>query len=815
MATRVDLHVHSKYSDRPSEWLLRRIGAPESFTEPRELYRVCRERGMDFVTVSDHNRIDGALEIAHLPGTFISCEVTTYFPEDGCKIHLLVTGIDEAQFREIEAARGSIYELRDYLYDQEIVHCVAHPLYSVNGRLTVEHFEKLLVLFKRFEGLNGARDARAGDIARLVLTHLTAGLVAELAERHRLQPRDPQPWRKLLTGGSDDHGGLHIARAWTETPPAATVAEYLGHLRAGHHEPGGEAGSSLKLAHTFYSVAHRYYRARLPRGPGRDLLAELFHRLVTGEGGEGAGERVGVVRRAAALFLGRREPRLLASDRALADGLAKLVARAERPGAHDESRAFREASRLSQQLSYAFLRTFLHHARRGRLTEGLQTLSALAPLSLCFAPYLTAFQTQHKDEPLLRAVARRFAAAAPLAARGPAKAWFTDTLLDVNGVAATVATAAGVASRLGLPLRVVTSLAEVPAAPALDFELRNFPPVGEIRLPEYADQKLAFPPFLDIIERCERERLDEVIVSTPGPVGLAGLAAARLLGLRLTGIYHTDFPAYVRTLTDSEALEQLAWSYMRWFFESMDRIYVPSRRYLELLAERGFSRQRLRVLPRGVDRERFRPERRDPRFWRRFGWQEGFTFLYVGRVSREKNLDALLAACGELQRRGEAARLAVVGDGPYLEELRRRHAGPAVLFTGYLHGDTLADAYAAADAFVFPSTTDTFGNVVLEAQASGLPVIVSDQGGPPELVAPHAAGLVVDVGRPEELPAAMLRLLRQPELRAQMAARGLAQARSSGWEALVHELWGECEAPASAPGRAAADDTVLAGEWHS
>ena len=94
MEAKVDLHVHSKYSDRPSEWILRRIGAPESFVEPIELYRIAKSRGMDFVTISDHNCIDGALEIAHLADTFISDEVTTYFPEDGCKVHFLVCGID-------------------------------------------------------------------------------------------------------------------------------------------------------------------------------------------------------------------------------------------------------------------------------------------------------------------------------------------------------------------------------------------------------------------------------------------------------------------------------------------------------------------------------------------------------------------------------------------------------------------------------------------------------------------------------------------------------------------------------------------------
>jgi hypothetical protein len=97
-------------SDRPSDWFLRRIGAPESFVEPLDLYRYAKQRGLDFVTISDHNCIDGALEIAHLPDTFISNEVTTYFPEDGCKVHCLVSGITDRQFEDIQEVRHDIYE---------------------------------------------------------------------------------------------------------------------------------------------------------------------------------------------------------------------------------------------------------------------------------------------------------------------------------------------------------------------------------------------------------------------------------------------------------------------------------------------------------------------------------------------------------------------------------------------------------------------------------------------------------------------------------------------------------------------------------
>ncbi len=127
--SKADIHIHSKYSDRPSEWFLRRIGAPESYVESVELYQRVKERGMDFVTISDHNSIDGALQIAHLSNAFISAEVTTYFPEDQCKVHCLVLGISEGLFREIQARRSNIYDLQEYLREQNIIHSIAHPLY--------------------------------------------------------------------------------------------------------------------------------------------------------------------------------------------------------------------------------------------------------------------------------------------------------------------------------------------------------------------------------------------------------------------------------------------------------------------------------------------------------------------------------------------------------------------------------------------------------------------------------------------------------------------------------------------------------------
>ena len=290
---RVDCHVHSKYSQRPSAWVLKKIGCPESFTEPLDVYRIARERGMTHVTISDHNRIEGALEIAHLPHTFISEEITTYFPEDRCKLHVLALDIDERQHADIQKCRENVFYLVDYLQAQGIVHILAHPLYGVNDRLRVAHFEKMLLLFKHFE-MNGARNDAANECLAEVLQSLTPEIIASLADYHGIAPTFPRPWEKHITGGSDDHSALNIARTFTEIPGARTVAEGLAGIADGISRAVRNPSRPETMAHNLYSIAFQYYRSKfnLERFQGKDLLLKFLDRALRptchlDSGGEG------------------------------------------------------------------------------------------------------------------------------------------------------------------------------------------------------------------------------------------------------------------------------------------------------------------------------------------------------------------------------------------------------------------------------------------------------------------------------------------------------------------------------------------------
>jgi glycosyltransferase involved in cell wall biosynthesis len=237
-------------------------------------------------------------------------------------------------------------------------------------------------------------------------------------------------------------------------------------------------------------------------------------------------------------------------------------------------------------------------------------------------------------------------------------------------------------------------------------------------------------------------------------------------------------------------METLAWNFMHWFYSQLDLVYVNSEHYRQRWIDRGIAPEKLKIFPRGLDQLQFNPELRDPKFWKQFGKEpEDIGLLYVGRISKEKNLDIAVAALRLLRSEGLAVRLLIVGDGPYLKELME--IAPEACYTGYLKGRELAIAYASSDIFVFPSTTDTFGNVVIEAQAAGLPCVVSDQGGPHELVEDGVDGLVTRSLDVEDFAQAVRRLIVDENLRRTMGQRGRERVQDRNWSHAFRQFWNE------------------------
>ncbi len=792
--SRCDLQVHSCYSDRPSEWVLRKLGMPESYTRPRDAYEKLRASGMDLVTLTDHNRLDGCLEIRELPGAFLSEEVTTYFPEDGCKIHLLVWNLTETQHGRIQELRPNVYELGAYLRDEGLAHGVAHPLFSLNGRLTADHFEKLILHFRTFEGLNGTREPLAQEVATLILSQLTEEHVAAIEERQGMKSPLDRPWKKSLFGSSDDHGGLYLGGAWTAAEGEHTPESFLHAVMGGKATPGGLPGDALRFSNSIYHIILTFARDRLGKNAPRgvQLLGKVAERFLQGQNPTDipVGEKFAHL--ADAVLTGKafeflnpndlsfnRQVALYFLDPRVKNRLDEIIASEREP----ERRVFRMASQITNDLSYKLFQQFLGRVHKGELVESLQPMTGLLPIAASVAPYAFSFHSLHSNRPFLEATAHRFLPEVPGFLRNTKRAWFTDTLEDVNGVARTIRTMSLSAKKRGAELVTVTSRSEITIT---DIPIKNFTPVGEFELPEYELQKLSFPPFLEIVDYLERERFTECIISTPGPIGLCALAAAKILGLRTVGIYHTDFPQYVRILTEDDFLETVAWKFMHWFYAQLDLVYVNSNFYRQCWMDRGIAPEKLDILPRGLDTELFHPQRRDPDFWRRRG-ADGPVVLYVGRISKEKDLGLLVEIDALLKARGVRVQLALVGEGPYRKELQA--ALPGAIFTGILTGPELGRAYASADLFIFPSTTDTFGNVVVEAFASGLPVLVSDVGGPRELVEGPHMGRVLPAHRANQWAEAVADLLMHPIPPEQLARNASQMQAERSWDRAFDLFW--------------------------
>jgi glycosyltransferase involved in cell wall biosynthesis len=373
---------------------------------------------------------------------------------------------------------------------------------------------------------------------------------------------------------------------------------------------------------------------------------------------------------------------------------------------------------------------------------------------------------------------------------------FTDNDFGrVNGVTTTL-TAALDCAPSGLHLRVYTA-----AALGADTEdylaLQSF----AVPIPFYGEMDMFVPRFRAYVDRAREDRIDVVHLTTPGPLGLAAMYTAWRLHLPMVGSFHTDLAAYTTVLSGSPRLGGLMREYMRWVYGKCSRVLVPSHATRRLLIDARTSAGRIEIWPRGVDTSLFSPERRSRDL--RDQWHVSDNrpaLLYVGRVSREKGVTLLPALQRRLYERRLQHRFIIAGHGAMLDELQRQM--PDALFTGSLPRHEVAAVFASADAFVFPSQTDTAGNVVLEAQASGLPVVVSAAGGPRENMVDGSTGIVCRDDDPDVWADAITRVV-NPALRSTYANASRAYAIGRDWEHALIPLYGAyrdvCAVTAPAP----------------
>jgi glycosyltransferase involved in cell wall biosynthesis len=308
--------------------------------------------------------------------------------------------------------------------------------------------------------------------------------------------------------------------------------------------------------------------------------------------------------------------------------------------------------------------------------------------------------------------------------------------------------------------------------------------VAGVRLPGYRGLQIGWPAGAALRAAWTRRRPDAVYVATEGPLGWSALRAGAALGVPVYSGFHTNFHTYVGHYRAGWLRHTVA-GYLRHFHNASAGTLVATECLRAELAAAGF--RNLGVIGRGVDSRRFDPARRSIALRESWGASEDDrVVLHVGRLAAEKNVDLAIEAYGAMRRVSPRLRFVLVGDGPLGPALRRDH--PDLVFAGFRTGDDLAAHYASADVFLFPSETETFGNVTLEAMASGLAVIAYDYAAARVHIENGVNGLTVRTGDRQGFGAAAVRLAREPERVAPMRRRARAAMEAVDWAHVVERF---------------------------
>lgn len=731
---KIDLHVHSKYSSQSQNEVIKTLRSKESYVEPEYIYNRALEKGMDFVTITDHDTIEGCLEIKkkYPDKVLMGVETTAYFPEDGCAVHILVYGFTEEQFEVIQKIRTDIYKLRDFLKEEKIAHSVAHATYRLNKKLTLEHIEKLIVLFDVFEGLNGNGNRTINQNFREVLKHLTLEQVNEISIKYNIAPFSSNPAKKGVTAGGDDHSGLFVGSTYT-----LLAAENLGDI-----------SDSIKNKKT--DVAGRC----------QDHKTYAFHifKIIQDNLADKSGKKSDGLMRQLTEFIffnakfnlknAYKIYTIKKSEKHLYKLLANLINEAEKN--HDSledrlSAIYHKITDMSDEVIILFAESLLNSYRKGTYKSLLNSIPRILGALIVYGPTMFAIKYMNKDYEFNKSVTERF-----ITNRKNKKKkilWFTDTITDLNGVSVTLRNIGWLASKRGDDVHLVSSMLDEEKTDDLPPNLINLKPLVDTKIPYYENMKLKVPSFFRTIDMLYKYHPDEIYISSPGIVGLYGLLFAKLFGIKCTTIYHTDFTVMLENIISKESpIVTMTEKYTKWFHEISDKILVPSEEYINILARRGFDKAQMDIFHRGIDTEIFKPVKDAKKIINlKYNISDGINLLFAGRISEDKNIDFLIDTVLSNTEKNPEINLIFAGDGPYLPELKEKYKdNKNFYFLGILENKILPELYSAADLLVFPSEMDTFGMVVLESLACGTPAFVSHIGGPSNIVIHEENGYILE-----------------------------------------------------------------------
>jgi glycosyltransferase involved in cell wall biosynthesis len=359
---------------------------------------------------------------------------------------------------------------------------------------------------------------------------------------------------------------------------------------------------------------------------------------------------------------------------------------------------------------------------------------------------------------------------------------FTDTFApEINGVARTLGRLTEYLGRRNIQYQVFApeTSSSVPSVP----QVKRFSSMPFLLYPEC---RLALPNPINLNQTLQRFNPTLIHIATPFNLGLYGLLYGKKHNIPMVASYHTHFDDYL-SYYNLQFLQKWLWNYMRWFHRSLLKVYAPSISTKEKLLDQQIH-QHIEVWGRGVNHLLYSPAKRSEQVRGKYSIKAKNIILYVGRIAPEKDIQIALDTFHALSAPVKKdSHLVIVGDGPLYKELAYQRQ-PNITFTGFLEGEELASLYATADVFLFPSSTETFGNVVLEALSSGLPVVCAEAGGVQHLVKHGVNGFLCHSRNTEDFIQATTTLLSHSELLSSFRIEARQFALTQSWDNVFSAL---------------------------
>ncbi|MFC0235602.1 glycosyltransferase family 4 protein [Fictibacillus phosphorivorans] len=363
-------------------------------------------------------------------------------------------------------------------------------------------------------------------------------------------------------------------------------------------------------------------------------------------------------------------------------------------------------------------------------------------------------------------------------------ALFSDTFHpQINGVARTLKRFTSYLETNGVDYKVIMpSFEEVQ-----ETEGKQYYAMKSLPLFLYPECRLAIPQFKALNDELNKFKPDLLHIATPFNIGLFGMRYGKKESIPMVASYHTHFDRYL-AYYHLDFLSPLLWRYLQWFHKPFEKIFVPSEETRKILYTKSFTS--IEIWSRGVDCMMFTPQNRDFHVREEYKITQKYIFLFVGRLAPEKDLNILKEMIDKLPSPlSENVHWLIVGDGPSRRDVEQWETEYSnVTCAGYLSGEDLARVYASADLFVFPSSTETFGNVVLEAAASGLPAIVSDSGGVAEIVQDGVTGRICKAREAYSFIQNIVSIMEDPMLLGSMKRKARNYAMTQSWSAIFGNL---------------------------